>query len=216
MVAAATLASTTQAVAHHPGPPQLKQDKLVKVYDKLYRKGAHDPNIQVGRYQLRPPVKWVKVRASYRNIWRQYNSGVILEHRLQYLDANPSPENNKKLARLMYPNQYRALNAIFSGESAWRHNVWNGGKLGYDGGNPGPNALSCGGSNYAYGLGQACPGQKMIVWAEAAGYANPYRIVDSPRMQIRWAVEGYAPAVHGSIEAAARQWTSGGRNGRTW
>jgi hypothetical protein len=184
------------------------------IYTKLYAKAQKNPDVVAGRNVLKHG-RAKDGKLSWRVVRRE-SQRIRLELRISYLDRNPSPNHNREIARLLYPNKYWALDAIFSGESHWIHNVWNGGKLGYDGGNPGYRALSCGGRNYAYGLGQACPPTKMVYYWQSRGHKNPWRVLDSPKMQIIWAVEGYAPAVHGSIEAAAIQWTSGGRNGRTW
>lgn len=132
------------------------------------------------------------------------------ERRLTTLVRNPSPSNNRALARLLFtPSEFAALDRIAAGgdgiggapgESDWRHTVWNGGKLGYDGGNPGPNALSCGGGNYAYGIGQACPAEKMIPWAGTDA------VLEIPSLQMHW-MEHYARGRYGSLEAAGAHWT---------
>jgi hypothetical protein len=194
-----------------------------KIYTKLYQKAQGNPDVVAGRNVLKHgrakdgKLSWKVVRSESKRLRRDL--------RISYLDRNPSQRHNYELAKLLYPDRLWALDAIFGGgdgiggdfgESDWHHDIWNGGVRGaWPDRHPYVDLSTCR-TGWAYGLGQACPRLKMEIWARERGFKNPKRIYSSPKMQIIWAVEGYAPAAHGSIEAAAGQWTAGGRHGRTW
>jgi hypothetical protein len=225
-LAAVLAVSAAPAFASHSDLPSKAKvptkAKIVKAYPRLYEAAVKSDKVPQTRNFLKhghPKNGKKDINLVYKDglrIWKAFNPGVIKSLKIDYLDAHPSPENNKKLAKLLYPNKFWALNAIFSGESGWHHNIWNGGAIGaWPDRYPGASPTTCA-VGWAYGLGQACPRHKMETWARSRGYKNPARIYDSPKLQIIWAVEGYAPQVHGSIENAASQWTAGGRNGRTW
>jgi hypothetical protein len=197
-------------------PPSLaKVPAIRRIYPDLYRREVRP--IRMGGDAVKPDrfVSWEHLRRMARNRWVRQHPAATRAASVRFLDEHPTPEGNQQLARLLLnDSQYRALDVIADGESAWRENVWNGGAIGaWPDRHPGARGCVAGA---AYGIGQACPRYKMEAWARDAGYRNPARIYTSPKLQILWAVFGYAPAVHGSIEKAAAQWTAGGRNGRTW
>lgn len=188
-----------QATAHHEQTRPTKISTIRAVYPDLYRRELRRPT-------LTPPerVSWQHLRQMARTRWDRQHPAATREHLVDYLDRHPSQVNNRRLAQLVLsPADFEGMDRIAAGgdgiggrpgESDWRENVWNGGKLGYDGGNPGPRAQTCGARGaYAYGIGQACPAQKMEAWARAAGVPDPTRVYVSARLQLRWA-QAYAAA----------------------
>lgn len=217
LVAAASF-SSDRADAYK-APPRDAQ-----IYKTLYKKAQANRDVVAGRNVLKDgrasdgKIIWTLVRSESKRLRRDL--------RISYLDRHPTPANNYELAGLLYPTKLWALDAIFGGgdgpggnnfgESDWNHDIWNGGARGAWPDRYPYASLSTCGAGWAYGLGQACPRHKMEIWARSVGVKNPKRIYSSPKLQIIWAVEGYAPARHGSIEAAASQWRPTGRGGATW
>ena len=151
----------------------------------------------------------LRERATNRAILRRTRAQLRAERRLTTLVRNPSPANNRALARLLYPDGFWALDKIAAGgdgiggapgESDWRHNVWNGGAIGAF-----PDRTRAQGSGAcvvgnAYGIGQACPRSKMAAWA---GTEAVYEV---PSLQIHWMAH-YAGGRYGSLEAAGSHWS---------
>lgn len=110
----------------------------------------------------------------------------------------PTPEGNRKLARVFFGNDYRYAAEIISGETAgtWKHDIWNGGRTG-----AWPERSDFDGNcdvGEAYGLGQACERDKMI------GYGpDPY---ENPLTQYVW-FKDYAIDRYKSVRLAAAHWT---------
>lgn len=192
-----------QAEAHHEATVPTKVSVIRAIYPDLYRREVADT-----------PTVWNDLRKMARSRWdRTHVAGTI--HRL---DANPTQANNRRLAQLyLSPADFVGMDNIAAGgdgiggrpgESDWHNNVWNGGKLGYDGGNPGPRALTCGTAGaYAYGIGQACPAQKMEAWARAAGVKDPSRVYVSTLLQLRWAKAYAAARPCGSLAQCGAEWS---------
>jgi len=207
------VAAVDQATSHHE-PTRPTTIKAMRAYaPDLYRRELRRP-------ELSPPerVSWHHLRRMVRTRWDRQHPAAVREHLVRYLDANPSQVNNRRLAQLVLsPADFEGLDRIAAGgdgigglpgESDWRENVWNGGKLGYDGGYPGPRALTCGAVGaYAYGLGQACPAQKMEAWARAAGVPDPTRVYVSARLQIRWAQAYSAARPCGTLAGCGADWS---------
>ena len=160
--------------------------------------------------ELVPHAKLVKaVKARDRQADTSHRLRVQLRRarHLEDLVRNPTPANNRELARLLYPSGFWALDKIAAGgdgiggrpgESDWKLTVWNGG--GTDPAGPGPTARSCGGGAIAYGLGQACPRDKMVAWAGTRA------VLVTNSLQIHW-MNAYATATYGSLAAAGNHWT---------
>lgn len=110
----------------------------------------------------------------------------------------PTPEGNKRLARVFFGNEYEAAAEIISGETAgtWDHTIWNGGRSG-----AWPEGSDFDGQcdvREAYGLGQACERDKMLSYGKDA-YTNPLT-------QMIW-FKAYAKERYGSVSAASAHWT---------
>ena len=88
--ALAVLAST--ATAHH-SVPQVKQDKLVPTYNRLYKAASKTPKVNEGRNVVKQgrskdgKFKWTVVRSEVNRLWLDLHPEVKAEHE----------------ARLMYP-----------------------------------------------------------------------------------------------------------------
>jgi hypothetical protein len=132
------------------------------------------------------------------------------ERRITHLVRNPSPANNRELARRLFSTaKFAALDRIAAGgdglggrpgESDWRHLVWNGGHEGaWPDRTSGRSGATCAVGD-AYGIGQACPRAKMASWAGTPA------VHEIPILQLHW-MEHYARGRYGSLEAAGAHWT---------
>lgn len=209
--------SGNEADAHHRAS-EPTGSALIKAYPRLYAV-SKERGIPVGRNLLKHgrakdgKIVWSQVRKDARRMYRAINAKREREHLIRYLDTHPSQQNNMRLAKLLYPDQFWAFDQIIGGgdgiggqfgESDWHHDIWNGGHRGAwpDRTGGGTTAAACSIGD-AYGLGQACERYKM------QQFAGTTRIYDSPLLQLRWMVY-YANGRFGSIEAAANSWRANG------
>lgn len=159
--------------------------------------GAQDaPPANANAPKLVPLVKLqtaVRARDRARAEVRALRYQLRRAERLVGLIDHPTPESNRRIARLYFGAEFSCAAKIISGESGWLHDVAYGGARGahliYSG--------------LAYGLPQARPGTKML---SAGGDA-----ASNPLTQLRW-MRSYAEGRYGSVCAAAGHWTAA----RSW
>lgn len=164
-VAALAVTSGTVSAAAHTGQP-IKVRVIKQVYPDLYQRELH-----------RQPVSWNHLRDLAHSRWDRTHPAAARAALLKSYLSNPTPANNRSLARLYLNNEadFACMDQIVGSESSWYHTVWNHQGSG------------------AYGIPQALPGSKMAT-AGADWLTNPLT-------QIRW-MKSYAVGRYGSLCAA--------------